>query len=97
MLAPDNALDFLPSPRLLHPGDIISLGTPGGAVITVKPKAVVDLANALLFWWEPLDWHDAFFGGTAAMYLHPGDEVFFWAENLGYQRHLIKPFDADGP
>jgi 2-keto-4-pentenoate hydratase/2-oxohepta-3-ene-1,7-dioic acid hydratase in catechol pathway len=95
-LAPDNALDFMPPPRLLHPGDIISLGTPGGTVITVKPKAVVDLADALLFWWEPLDWHDAFFGDTAAMYLNPGDEVFFWAENLGYQRHLFKPLDADG-
>ena len=94
-LAPNNALDFLPPPRILHPGDIISLGTPGGTVITVKPKAVVDLADALLFWWEPLDWHDAFFGGSTAMYLNPGDEVFFWAQNLGYQRHLVKPFAED--
>ncbi len=96
-LAPDNALDFLPAPRILYPGDVISLGTPGGTVITAKSKMVVDLANNLLFWWEPLDWHDAFFGGTAAMYLNPGDEVFFWAEDLGYQRHLMKPFDAPGP
>ncbi len=95
VLAPDdNALDFQPTPRTLHPGDIISLGTPGGTVITVKPKVVVDLAGALLFWWEPLDWHDAFFGGNEASYLHPGDEVFFWAENLGYQQHRIAPFDA---
>ncbi len=95
VLAPDdNALDFQPGPRTLHPGDIISLGTPGGTVITVKPKAVVDLAGALLFWWEPLDWHDAFFGGNQAGYLHPGDEVFFWAENLGYQQHRIASFDA---
>ncbi len=96
-LAPDNALDFLPAPRELHPGDIISLGTPGGTVITAKSKRVVDWANALVFWWEPLDWHDAFFGGTKAMYLNPGDEVFFWAEDLGYQRHLLTPFDAPGP
>ena len=96
-LAPDNALDFRPPPRTLYPGDIISLGTPGGTVITVKPKAVVDLADALLFWWEPLDWHDAFFGGNEAMYLNPGDEVFFWAENLGYQRHQLKAFENQGP
>jgi len=96
-LAPDNALDFMPAPRALYPGDIISLGTPGGTVITAKSQAVVDLADALLFWWEPLDWHDAFFGGTEAMYLNPGDEVFFWAEDLGYQRHVIEPFDVSGP
>ena len=96
-LAPDNALDFRPPPRMLHPGDIISLGTPGGTVITVKPKAVVDLADALLFWWEPLDWHDAFFGGSEAIYLNPGDEVFFWAEDLGYQRHLMEAFDNQSP
>lgn len=96
-LAPDNALDFRPQPLTLYPGDIISLGTPGGTVITVKPKAVVDLADALLFWWEPLDWHDAFFGGTEAMYLNPGDEVFFWAEDLGYQRHSMEAFDPKGP
>ena len=95
-LAPDNALDFMPAPRTLHPGDIISLGTPGGTVITTKSKTVVDWADALLFWWEPLDWHDAFFGGTQALYLNPGDEVFFWAEDLGYQRHLISPMEAPG-
>ena len=95
-LAPDNALDFMTAPRTLHPGDIISLGTPGGTVITAKSKTVVDLADALLFWWKPLDWHDAFFGGTEALYLNPGDEVFFWAEDLGYQRHLISPFDDPG-
>jgi 2-keto-4-pentenoate hydratase/2-oxohepta-3-ene-1,7-dioic acid hydratase in catechol pathway len=95
-LAPDNALDFMPAPRTLHPGDIISLGTPGGTVITAKSKTVVDWADALLFWWEPLDWHDAFFGGTRALYLNPGDEVFFWAEDLGYQRHLISPMEAPG-
>ncbi len=95
ILAPDdNALDFQPTTRTLDPGDIISLGTPGGTVITVKPKAVVDLAGALLFWWEPLDWHDAFFGGNEAGYLHPGDEVFFWAQDLGFQQHRIAPFDA---
>ena len=96
-LAPDNALDFQPGPRTLYPGDIISLGTPGGTVITVKSKAVVDFADALFFWWEPMDWHDAFFGGTEAKYLHPGDEVFFWAEDLGYQQHRMAPFDAERP
>ena len=65
-------------------------------MITVKPKAVVDLADALLFWWEPMDWHDAFFGGNEAMYLNPGDEVFFWAEDMGYQRHLMEPLGAAG-
>jgi len=96
-LAPDNALDFQPGPRTLYPGDIISLGTPGGTVITVKSKAVVDFADALLFWWEPLDWHDAFFGGSQAMYLNPGDHVYFWAQDLGYQRHRMAPFDTEGP
>jgi hypothetical protein len=66
-------------------------------VITVKPKVVVDVADALLFWWEPLDWHDAFFGGTEAMYLNPGDEVFFWAEDLGYQRHQLESIEYQGP
>ncbi|MBL0715984.1 MAG: fumarylacetoacetate hydrolase family protein [Desulfosarcina sp.] len=96
ILAPDNALAFLAAPLTLHPGDIISLGTPGGTVITAKSQTVVNLADALLFWWEPLDWHDAFFGGSEGMYLNPGDEVFFWAEGLGYQRHLIAPLDAHG-
>ncbi len=66
-------------------------------MITVKSKTVVDLADALLFWWEPMDRHDAFYGATEAMYLKPGDEVFYWAEDLGYQQHRIVPFDASGP
>jgi 2-keto-4-pentenoate hydratase/2-oxohepta-3-ene-1,7-dioic acid hydratase in catechol pathway len=85
ILAPDSAVRFSDAPVTLQPGDVICLGTPGGTVITAKPPLLVDVADTLLFWWEALDWHDAFFAGSEALYLNPGDAVFFWAEGLGFQ------------
>ena len=94
ILAPDNALKPTEEPARLEPGDILCLGTPGGTVITSKPQRVLDLAGKLLFWWKPTDWHDAFFDKDTALYLRHGDEVFLWAEGLGYQRQPIRRIQA---
>ena len=91
ILTPDqNALAFLDPPAALCRGDIICLGTPGGVVITAKPQAQFAILNALLFWWTPRDWHDAFFARDHGYYLNTGDEVFFWAEGLGFQRGRVE-------
>jgi hypothetical protein len=37
-----------------------------------------------------LDWHDFFFDSDAELYLNPGDEIFLWAQGLGYQRHVVR-------
>ena len=80
-----NALGFMSSPPSLEPGDIVSLGTPGGAVITAKPWWVSRLAENLLFWKKPVDFHRMFFGPMEGNYLLPGDRIFLWTEGLGYQ------------
>jgi 2-keto-4-pentenoate hydratase/2-oxohepta-3-ene-1,7-dioic acid hydratase in catechol pathway len=89
ILAPDNALRFFEDPVRLEPGDLICLGTPGGTVITVKPYTLFDTLEDVVFWWRPKDWHDMFFEADAGLYLHPGDELFLWAEGLGFQRLRI--------
>jgi len=90
ILTPDvNALrfgDFVPR---LEAGDVICLGTPGGVVITSMPQGQFSLLEALLFWMKPSDWHDAFFRRTRGYYLRQGDQVFYWAEGLGYQLQRI--------
>ena len=87
ILAPKNALEFLGEKRLLEQGDIISLGTPGGVVITSSvPANVFDTLEDVFFWRKPLDWHDTFFSGKEHLYLRHGDELFLWAEGLGFQR-----------
>ena len=88
-----STLGFVPGGARLDPGDVVCLGTPGGTVITSRPQRLIDLLGVVLFWLGPLDWHDLFFGNSRN-YLHNGDEVFFWAEGLGFQRHSIRRVDS---
>jgi len=91
ILAPGSVLgDGTDDRPTLHPGDVISLGTPGGAVITSRSPGVIGFLRWLLFWWTPRDFHDAFFGSDVHLYLHDGDQVFYWAEGLGYQHHTVR-------
>jgi 2-keto-4-pentenoate hydratase/2-oxohepta-3-ene-1,7-dioic acid hydratase in catechol pathway len=94
ILAPDSALRDGDREMVLEPGDVIALGTPGGTVITSRPSALLETAEDVLFWWDPIDWHDAFFNRNKALYLRPGDEVFFWSEGLGCQRLVIRRMPA---
>ena len=93
ILAPDSALKFMEGTPQLEPGDIISLGTPGGTVITAKSYQLFNILEKMVFWWDPVDWHDAFFGEGGGLYLRHGDELFFWAEGLGFQHHRIRRID----
>jgi len=90
ILEPNSALEFMEGAPNLEPGDIICLGTPGGTVITGKSQRMVSLLRKVLFWWDPMDWHNVFFDKNAGLYLHDGDEVFFWAEGLGFQHQEIR-------
>jgi hypothetical protein len=90
LLAPGSATVLNDAPHRLEPGDIISLGTPGGSVITAKSQGFYDFVDIVLFWWSSRDWHDVFFGKDKELYLHHGDQVFFWAQGLGYQRHDVR-------
>lgn len=80
----------LGNPRRLEPGDIISLGTPGGVVLTVRDRGFYRFLDNVLFWWDALDWHNAFFAKDEELYLRGGDEVFLWAEGLGFQRQRVE-------
>jgi len=95
ILEPNSALAFTEGKPCLEPGDIICLGTPGGTVITGKSGRMVSLLRKVLFWWDSLDWHDAFFDKSAGLYLHDGDEVFFWAEGLGFQHQEIRRVEIE--
>jgi 2-keto-4-pentenoate hydratase/2-oxohepta-3-ene-1,7-dioic acid hydratase in catechol pathway len=95
ILGLDSALTFMEEPPVLEPGDIICLGTPGGTVITAKPRQTVNLLRKVLFWWNPVDWHDVFFDKDAELYLQDGDGVFFWAEGLGFQHQEIRVLNSD--
>jgi 2-keto-4-pentenoate hydratase/2-oxohepta-3-ene-1,7-dioic acid hydratase in catechol pathway len=90
ILGPDSALTFREGTPALEPGDIICLGTPGGTVITAQSRQRVNLLRKVLFWWNPMDWHDVFFDKNTELYLHDGDKVFFWAEGLGFQHQEIR-------
>jgi len=87
----DNALAFDGASPSLQAGDLVALGTPGGTVISARPWWLLPLAEDLLFWKEPVDFYDMFFGPTRGHYLEPGDELFLWAEGLGYQRLRVAP------
>jgi len=87
----DNALAFDGTPPTLQAGDLVALGTPGGTVISARPWWLLPLAEDLLFWKEPADFYDMFFGPTRGAYLEPADELFLWAEGLGYQHLTIAP------
>ena len=89
-LDPDGALAPTHDATKLQAGDVIALGTPGGITLTVRGRGRIRLLNKLLFWWDALDWHDAFFGKDVANYLHQGDALFLWGEGLGCQRLAIR-------
>jgi len=86
-LDPDGALAPTHDATKLQAGDVLALGTPGGITLTVSGRGWIRFLNTVLFWWDALDWHDAFFGKDIANYLHEGDALFLWGEGLGCQ-HL---------
>jgi 2-keto-4-pentenoate hydratase/2-oxohepta-3-ene-1,7-dioic acid hydratase in catechol pathway len=81
----ENALAFTGEAPVLYAGDLVSLGTPGGTVISAKPWWLLPFAENLLFWKTPVDFYRMFFAPTEGDYLYPGDELFLWGEGLGYQ------------
>jgi 2-keto-4-pentenoate hydratase/2-oxohepta-3-ene-1,7-dioic acid hydratase in catechol pathway len=89
-LDPAGALAPTTEANVLHPGDVIALGTPGGITLTVRGRAFYRFLGHLLFWWDARDWHDAFFGKDVANYLHQGDRLLLWGEGLGCQRMAIR-------
>ncbi len=89
-LDPTAPLTLTADMKVLQPGDVIALGTPGGITLTVRGRALYRFLGFLLFWWNARDWHDAFFGKDVANYLHQGDRLFQWGEGLGCQRMLIR-------
>jgi 2-keto-4-pentenoate hydratase/2-oxohepta-3-ene-1,7-dioic acid hydratase in catechol pathway len=89
-LDPNGALAPTHDATKLQAGDVIALGTPGGITLTVRGRGRIRFLNKILFWWNALDWHDAFFGKDVANYLHQGDAVFLWGEGLGCQRLEIR-------
>jgi len=89
-LDPSQALASTPNATVLHPGDVIALGTPGGITLTVSGRAFYRFLDPILFWWNARDWHDAFFGKDVANYLHQGDRLLLWGEGLGCQRLTIR-------
>ena len=91
ILNPDsNALGFDPHNLQLNTGDIIMLGTPGGTILTGKPQWMVNLLLKVFFWRTPKKWHDWLFERTHSYYLYEGDEVFLYADHLGYQLHRME-------
>lgn len=88
-LDPTQALASTPNATVLHPGDVIALGTPGGIALTVRGRSFYRLLGHLLFWWDARDWHDAFFRNVGD-YLHQGDRLFLWGEGLGCQSITIR-------
>jgi 2-keto-4-pentenoate hydratase/2-oxohepta-3-ene-1,7-dioic acid hydratase in catechol pathway len=85
ILSPIGALDLGGEEVFLERGDVIALGTPGGIALTVTRSRLYRWLDALLFWWDALDWHNAFFRKDASGYLYQGDRVFLWGSGLGFQ------------
>jgi len=90
IVQPDSALAYAEGLDRLDPGDVILLGTPGGTVITSKPPKLVDFLQETLTFMDARDWHDMFFRGSNHMYLHEGDQVFMWADGLGFQLLTVR-------
>lgn len=90
VLEPDGALALGTDPQRLTRGDVIALGTPGGIVLTVRNRTLYRILDWVLFWWSPLDWHDAFFGKDADLYLRDADAVLFWGQGLGFQQLTVQ-------
>jgi 2-keto-4-pentenoate hydratase/2-oxohepta-3-ene-1,7-dioic acid hydratase in catechol pathway len=93
----DSALAFVEDLDRLERGDVILLGTPGGTVITSKPPRLVDWLQETLTFMDTRDWHDMFFRGSNHMYLHEGDQVFMWADGLGFQLLTVRFASESGP
>lgn len=96
-LDPAGALAPTHDATKLQLGDVIALGTPGGITLTVGSRRMIRFLNRILFWWNALDWHDAFFGKDIANYLHDGDALFLWGEGLGCQRLSIRQIAWPAP
>lgn len=92
VLSPRGALSLGPEPALER-GDVIALGTPGGIALTVNRGRFFRVMQTVLFWWDALDWHDAFFGRDASFYLYEGDRVFLWGSGLGFQLLDVHRFE----
>lgn len=86
ILAPDSALEFYSKDLEIKKGDIISLGTPGGTIITVKAPKVFRIVEDIAIWLDPIDWHNLFFKGDSQLYLEANDSIFIWATGLGFQQ-----------
>ncbi len=90
ILAADSVLNSPSQPAVIDRGDILCLGTPGGTVITAKSQGLFEILSFFLSTWTPFDWHDAFFGDDAGLYLRTGDRLLLWADGLGAQLHTIE-------
>lgn len=95
IVEPGGALSFMDEPIRIEAGDIICLGTPGGTVITSKPHGLLEFLERLIFFWRPINFHDAFFKKDANLYLRTGDRLFLWAEGLGYQLLNVREVKVD--
>lgn len=93
ILRPTSALRLASDERRIEAGDVVALGTPGGIVLTVDRGRMYSLLDSVLFWWDAIDWHNAFFRRDRANYLQQGDEVFLWADGLGCQHGVIARLD----
>jgi 2-keto-4-pentenoate hydratase/2-oxohepta-3-ene-1,7-dioic acid hydratase in catechol pathway len=89
-LDPAGPLTFGGGDRRLEAGDVIALGTPAGIVLTVADRHLYRILDSFLFWWNAIDWHNAFFGKDQNLYLREGDRVFMWAEGLGCQMFTVR-------
>lgn len=90
ILSPSSALQFYDKSLEIKKGDIISLGTPGGTVITVKSPKVFRIVEDIAVWLDPIDWHNLFFKGDKQLYMENNDSTFMWATGLGFQKVILK-------
>ncbi|HET9480643.1 MAG TPA: fumarylacetoacetate hydrolase family protein [Candidatus Polarisedimenticolia bacterium] len=90
-LLPGGALALGSQADRLETGDVVALGTPGGIALTVRRTRMLRMLDRILFWWDARDWHEAFFGRDAPLYLREGDRLFLWGEGLGFQHLKVQP------
>ena len=90
ILSPESVLSFTGTEPTIEAGDIICMGTPGGTVLTSMPFFIFDISEDILFWKEPLFWHDIFFKRKSKFFLHNGDKLFLWGQGLGFQYLTVR-------
>ena len=95
ILQPNNALEFYAKPINIKQGDIISLGTPGGTVISVKRPNLFRIVEDIALWMKPIEWHGLFFKKDAKLYLEENDTIFIWATRLGFQQITLKEMEKN--